>query len=622
MALVALRFCVPLSATPGRADLAFRGGDPCQPSLPSLTAEIHLLTATRVTLDSDLALLGTAISATYDHAVWRGVGILHGDPWQQAGPDPVTAQAPHADSLRTRIQDAIPWGSATPRPTAIAATHADLDRALRPVQVTPWESAQDIAARVRADFAELDRRQRPSGHATWLIAAHADDAGRGVAWVQLLPLPRPILASVWAEARATGRAYPARHQVARRTWHDRAAPWQIGAAVYGWGGPWVPPVIPPPEPWRCYTPPSGLAVVLDLADDLQADRLNLALACTRLHAPRIIPIRRAYIVLNTVTLHRVSDNLALPALSLSLSIDSSSWVWGFSADLPGDALDEVTGGAGQPVELEARVNGTVFRLLAERVTRSRQFGKSRVKISGRGPAAVLDAPYSPIMSLASANPITAQQAALDAITRPGLPTGWALDWQLTDWLLPAGLWAHQGSPLSAVQRIAQAAGGYIQADPHTQTLHILHRYPVAPWDWVSTAPGIEIPAAVAISEGIEWADKPAYEAVYVSGQAGGILAHVRRTGTAGALMAQMVTDDLITHPDAGRQRGLSLLADTGRQARQSLSLPVLPESGIILPGTLARFVDGATPRIGLVRAVSIQANQPSLRQTLEIETHA
>ncbi len=326
-------------------------------------------------------------------------------------------------------------------------------------------------------------------------------------------------------------------------------------------------------------------------------------------------------MLNEVTLMRVSDSQFLDCLGLTITLDADSWVCGFNASLPGSALDEVIGSAGSPVELEASVNGITFRLLAERVQRDRLFGRTRIAISGRGRAAVLDAPYAPIMSYASASAITAQQAAEAAITASGLPTGWTLDWQLSDWLLPAGLWAHQGSPLSAVTRIAEAAGGYVQADPVAQVLAILPRYPVAPWDWAGETPDIEIPASVAVTEGIEWADKPAYNAVYVSGATGGVLGHVKRAGSAGDIVAQMVTDDLITHTDAARQRGTAILSDTGRQARVSLSLPVLDETGIILPGQLVRYADGATTRLGLARSVSVTAGLPKVRQTVEIETH-
>ena len=83
----------------------------------------------------------------------------------------------------------------------------------------------------------------------------------------------------------------------------------------------------------------------------------------------------------------------------------------------------------------------------------------------------------------------------------------------------------------------------------------------------------------------------------------------------------MVTDNLITHADAARQRGLSVLADTGRQSRVSVSMPILPISGIIQPGALVEYVDGAILRRGVARSIQINAGMPTVRQTVEIETH-
>jgi hypothetical protein len=48
---------------------------------------------------------------------------------------------------------------------------------------------------------------------------------------------------------------------------------------------------------------------------------------------------------------------------------------------------------------------------------------------------------------------------------------------------------------------------------------------------------------------------------------------------------------------------MPVLADVGRQAMVSLRLPVLPETGIIVPGKFVRYVDGGTTRLGLTRSV-------------------
>jgi hypothetical protein len=523
---------------------------------------------------------------------------------------------PAVTGRRLVAETRAPWSTAAALASEItgpmlATATLDVDRA------APWGVTQPRAADTRA---------------SWIVSRQADGAGR-YPWGARTGRMAHTTESIWVLSRTADDAarlpwglYEHRRgvRISQPWWvaghaddHGRTMPWGIGSPRDAGLVAVVAEAIPcGPEywlPWVRYSRQieTGWGVVVEPGGPPVDENGTI-----------IVPVRGVYIVLNEVSLMRVSDSLMLDCLSLSITLDADSWVCGFNASLPGAALDEVIGSAGSPVELEASVNGITFRLLAERVGRDRSFGKSRIAISGRGRAAVLDAPYAPIMAYASASAITAQQAAEAAITASGLPTGWTLDWQLTDWLLPAGLWAHQGSPISALNRIAEAAGGYIQADPATKVLAVMPRYPVVPWEWAGETPDIEIPPSVAVTEGIAWEDKPAYNAVYVSGAAGGVLGHVKRTGTAGDLVAQMVTDDLITHTDAARQRGTRILSDTGRQARVSLSLPVLAETGIILPGQLVRYVDGATTRLGLARSVAVTAGLPKVRQAVEIETHA
>jgi hypothetical protein len=63
-----------------------------------------------------------------------------------------------------------------------------------------------------------------------------------------------------------------------------------------------------------------------------------------------------------------------------------------------------------------------------------------------------------------------------------------------------------------------------------------------------------------------------------------------------------------------------VLADVGRQAAVNLKLPVLSETGVILPGALVRYLDGPTTRLGLVRTTAVSGTV-QLRQTLGLETH-
>lgn len=382
------------------------------------------------------------------------------------------------------------------------------------------------------------------------------------------------------------------------------------------------PVPPPTTP--CYTPSTAL-----LFEALAATGGHLLFICEN-HGnppptgePVVVPIRRLYFVINNVTLHRVPDGVEVPVFNLSLSLDAASWTWGFEASLPASAESLVDPGAASgPVELLASVNGTAFRVLAENISRERIFGDASIRISGRGRNAVLAAPYAPVMTFSNAEGRTARQLMDDVLTVNGVPLGWSVDWGLTDWTVPAGAFAHQGTWIEALAAIAGAAGGYLMPHPTAQSLRVRHRYPVAPWEWGSVTPDFVLPVDAVARESVRWLEKPAYSRVFVSGQEVGVLAQVTRAGTAGDVLAPMVVDALITEAPAARQRGIAILSDTGRQIEVSLRLPVLADAGIIEPGAFVEYQDGSVTRLGLVRATQVQAGFPEVWQTLGVQAYA
>lgn len=466
--------------------------------------------------------------------------------------------------------------------------------------------AHQEAARDRVGLGAHFRQASPVRNATGFKHQDADRTKRynaGVEWDNATPR-RAVLGGGFQNA-----------TILRNCWrldHQNAVPPPAG--VSGW--------VTPPPPDTCYTPNPQLLFATPWGSSA-----HLVFQCGDPSAPVdtiIIPIQRVYIVLQNAYLLRVSDNAPVPCHSVSLSLDADSWAWGFDATVPGTAQALIEpDNTGAPVELLAVANGVQFRVVVEKMARERTFGRTSLRISGRSRNAWLDNPYAAITTYTNTEALTAQQLALDALKINGVPLPWALEWGLTDWLVPAGVWSHQGTHISALNAIAQSAGGYLQPHRTAQTLRILPRYPAAPWAWGSITPDFELPADVATREGIDWADKPAYNRVFVSGQQAGVLGQVTRAGTAGDVLAPMATDALITHADAARQRGISILADTGRRADVALSLPVLPATGVIEPGKLVRYTDGGTQRLGLVRATSVSwgSNALDLKQSITLETH-
>lgn len=502
--------------------------------------------------------------------------------WQDGAPVAGLTAERWQDSAQFRARAALVWQEAAPQ---------------RGASRVHWQEAEHLRASTAPRWQE-GTAQRHVVHAPYQEALHLRSTAH-MFWQGATP-SRTLL-------RHNSAAGIPVHLRAAVRWQDARKP-PAGVSVI------AVPVDPPLEP--CYDP---LTLGRLEFTEPWANSGRLVFVCrdtTQPGAGIVIPALRTYIVINNATLHRVSDNAVVPCFSLTLSLDRDSWSWGFGASVPASAagmlLDE------PDVELRTVVNGTEFRLVVEDAERDRAFGQMGLRVSGNGRNTFLD--ETPML-FGNTVARTAQQLMLDVLTENGVSIGWNVDWQLTDWLVPAGVFNHSGTYRSALATIAAAAGGFIRPHPSLQTLSVLHRYPVAPWDWATAVPAIELPAAVATREGTRWVNKPEYNRVFVMGEGAGINGRVTRAGTAGDKPAQMVVDPLITATAAARQRGIAILGDTGRQRMLSLRLPVLPETGIILPGTLLRYMDQDAPRMGVVHGVNVDVQMPAIYQTLEVESH-
>lgn len=435
-------------------------------------------------------------------------------------------------------------------------------------------------------------------------------------WAGGLGRSYPWLAGWRGGVPAQARTRPAAG-AAQHTQGGMRAPWRAGAPVWSLGGPWISPaLVPEPlETCRVDDPSDDLQLLFQRASGNAP--LNFLFSCWR-PALVVVPVRKVYMVTNTLNLIRVSDGATIPCDGMTLDLDVDSWAWGFSASVPGDALSLVAPpGPGLPIELQASVNGLDVRVLVESIDSDRAFGRHTARISGRGKTALLDAPYASEQVFSSGSALTSQQL-LDA----ALPFGWTVDWDMDPWLVPANVWSYQGTTLGAARTIAAAGGGFLLPDPVAQAMTVVSRYPTAPWDWASLTVDYSLPSAVTQREGISWVDFPSYNRVYVSGTTtGGVNGRITRDGSAGDILAPMVSDQLITHLDAATQRGRTILSKTGRIATVRLRLPVLPITGVIQPGKFVDYVDGPSTRRGLVRAVSVSAAMPEVWQTLTVETH-
>lgn len=619
MAQVPLRLCVPPPATPGPVPLRLGGGDPCVVHLPPLLADIDLRTYATAAVAADLPELMADLDGLYDNAVWRGVARhLLGD-WRQAGRLPDDTAITHQDGARLRASAGLPWGAGARLSSERAAPHGQLARLHRD-DSAPWGAGHPRHAAAEAPHQTLLRRPRPGILAGHRVAAPVDRSTLA-AWQERQRRPRPMPVAPWGVSRPTERTWLAPHQPGSWRVLPWVAPWGEGADRYGWGGPWTPPP-PPPAPYvGCYPPPRSAD--LDLREWLAIDRLRLTFRCP---GGRWVPRLRSYIVIHDIDVHLLGDTTPIHAASVSLGLDLDGWAWRFSATLLGrDALDAVQPAPdGTPATLVVEIDGHVWHCLVEDWTEDREHGRRGIRVTGRGLTAWLASPY-----LLPGSGVTDAAMTLQQLVEAHLPlgSGWSVDWPsgTPNWLVPAGAWSWQDqAPIQAIHEALTGVGLVAVPDAADRVLRVIPRYPVLPWDYAAASPDLVIPDGAILRLERRQPIAPQANAVYVHGlDVGGVLARVKRTGSAADRLAQTTSHPLVTHADGARALGSRILAGQHSQPRvRSLTTPLggaWPLSG---PGQLLRVEDGGDVDLGIVNAVTVEAvitdRALTVRQTMAI----
>lgn len=556
-----------------------------------------------------------AISVDTDNAVARGPGI------------------------RTQIESA----AARKLPASFSCPHQQTSVAGAEVKVGAV-GAQAVNVEQHSVWSAMTRRVESSASA-WRDGTISRQSMVG-SWVNLSPRLRPALQNVFKAARSAGSsagdawinlrrdrrpAVDCAAQAAVPISASRINNYSAGRpAVLRWSAAWrtcsqpapgitLRPVDPQPPEIVKYNPSTALrfrgrlssSSGLNFVDQTGANPV----------ATVVVPIRTQYMTINTQSIVLAATGEAIEASDIQLSIDRDSWTWRWSAEVPAAYEPALTAPPGELIPLIITINGFSVNVVATVPQRDRSFGKSSLSINGRGTASWLAEPFADSISRRNSELMTAQQIMAAALSINGVSIGWDIDWQITDWSVPAGAWEHKGTAIEACESIAAAAGAYIQAHPTAQVLRVLPIYPALPWHWDEITPDFDIPEDVCVVETLETTDKPMFNSVVTHGQVGGVRVHVTRSGSDGGRPAPMIINSLITDLAAGRQSAAAVLSDVGRQKMISITMPVLEETGVILPGKFIRYRENGKINIGLSRAVSISGAFPKTRQTIRVETH-
>jgi hypothetical protein len=609
-----LVFSQPPHAPGDPLDLVF-GAVATGPVLPvTITGTITLgaISVSGVVLYDNRLPATVSASATAPHQSARPVAAQRAAPWGQPAPADSAAASPWQLATPAEASPVTPWEATTPADTQAAA---------------PWQHAQPVSRAISAlhqactpvEFMRAIGWQDAAPVAVNLLAPH-----------QVADVLQ-VLRTATAQAAAPMSArLLARHQVATPASRAQLARWQVAAQL-------IPPgltvYVPPGEP---EVPGREISLDLVFACPPYAPGAPLDLVFGHVcglpplpSAPLFILPSRYYMAVHSLTCHKLPSMEPVPIYGVTLSADEGSFGWSFRANAPLSVFEQLAATGTTPTRVLITLDGLPFEFVLDEPESTRGFGRQGATISGRSATALLANPYQRETARVNFAPSTAQQLALQALDL----TGFALDWGLTDWLVPAGAWSHIGTPLAAVQAIVAAAGGHLQSARNAATLLARHPYPDltggipgAPWMWADPAvvPDIELAPDALVTVNTSRVFGADVNAVYVSGTTAGFRALYKRQGTAGTKLASPITEPLGTAAEVLRQRGRAVVGAAGLKQFVTLELPVLTgpsQPGVIDPGKLLQ-INSAVPWRGRVRGVSVSAPfGGKVRQQLRVEQH-
>lgn len=563
----------------------------------SPTAEMPARLIIEATLTSTLRPAMPSLSGEYDINVFRGPSHQITDDWQQGL------------LLTDRVTDG--WEVAADQPVTVLAA---------------WQEGEEHHRDLGWQTEQSPRCYQLHG-ADWQESApQGTTHGQAMA---SLPPGHAQVSALWVEASGcsqwhlSGYTHPPRQDV---QW---GVPWSSGIALGRWlfDGWYLGDLLPLNwlDGWdEAIWPPPGVSPPpVKPVEPLRPDKRTLRLAFGR---PRgdaslefvwfgqahiVIPTRRVYLVSNAAQIVRVRDGLDIPATSLSIELDTDSWAWQFTAQIPRIAAAEMT----DEEEVSIFVNGQQWNCVCDGWQSSQSFARESATLTGRSRTAYLSPTHVLPQAVSEIGAATMAQLA-EAL----LPFGWTLDWQAPDWLVPGGFFSLDSqTPIEAIKYLAEAAGGFVLPHQRDRHLVIKPRYPTVPWQLDGALADVAIPRAIITTLGSDFQPGQPANGIYVSGGHQGINARVLRQGTAGERQASAITHPLVCDVVAARAQGVVGLAKTMPKRTQTIQLPLSADTGLILPGALLAVDGWKGYNRGVRVSAELQNKAMTVRQQLTVE---
>lgn len=355
-----------------------------------------------------------------------------------------------------------------------------------------------------------------------------------------------------------------------------------------------------------------------------AKALPFPLTCWHDLPPPQTPNKGTYIVKNTIT--ATLGGIAFDPVSFSVRTDMNSYCWQGSVELSPTQYEKVKEKLdverGNEPLITVDINGFLFSILAEEISRSRAFVNHSYNISGRSATAKLGADYA----IAKSDVVKLDNYASQLINSQLADLPFSIGrFEIADWLIPADSYAISNkTPIAVINDVVSACGGFVWSDPNLPKLHLQKRWKVNAWELATANPDVILAVDVVKSISDQKRTNPRYNTVTL---VGGHSGEVFREPQGRDRIAPIDSNNLYTDRDCVIHKGCQILSDSGTHGDYSLVMRWAEKYNIKLAelGQIWQINDPEGAFKGVVTSVAVDVklenDVPTVWQTVGIDRY-
>lgn len=300
-----------------------------------------------------------------------------------------------------------------------------------------------------------------------------------------------------------------------------------------------------------------------------------------------------YRIVNIVNIKLIPTGEIIHFDNFTISRDIDSFAWTATFDVLDRASYNLIKPEGRTLKnVEININGKKFVVFIGKSSTSRKASSNGAvsevfKTTGWSRLKMLSNPYSRKRSFTDSQARTAAQIATNELTG----TGFDVEWNTIDWLIPLGVHSYQDkTPIGAILSLVNSIGGVIEPYSNEDKFKVKPYYPVSPWNWDKTETQIdrEMNETQFFTIDSETVPKENPDGVFIYGEEKGVGVKAVRQGKPGSDLLPDVVDKYITANTAGQERGRQEVAKNSFIEKIPMTT-YIDENGIIMPQELIEF---------------------------------